>query len=97
MQLYLNILYVYMNELLDGRQVLSSFAVQGHLDEARAMQAKMPPAARPLLLSSVACNLYLQALESSDFNLFSPALQKGGYSPLRYQLQIKWHVMRGKY
>jgi hypothetical protein len=72
-------------------------ALQGHLDEARAMLDSVPAAARPLLLSSVACGLYLQALERHDFDLFSPALQKGGFTPLWYQLQIKWQLMRGRY
>ena len=69
-------------------------AVQGHLDEARAMSSNVPSIARPLLLPSVACGLYLQALERHDFDLFSPALQKGGFSPLWYQLQIKYSLVR---
>ena len=52
---------------------------------------------RCLMLPSVACGLYLAALERHDFDLFSPALQRGGFAPLRYQLQIRWHLFRNTY
>ena len=47
------------------------------------------------MMPAVACGLYLSALEKHDFNAF--ALQSGGYSPLWYQLQVKYHLLRNIY
>ena len=70
---------------------------QAHLDDAREMIGSVATNGRRVLLPSVAASLYLAALERHDFDLFSGALQRGGFSPLRYQLQIKWHLFRNTY
>ncbi len=71
--------------------------LQGHLDEARELQPKVPAAARPLLLPAVATGLYLDALQRVDFDPFAPALRRGGFSPLWHQLVVKWRLLRGTY
>jgi NADH dehydrogenase [ubiquinone] 1 alpha subcomplex assembly factor 6 len=71
--------------------------LQGHLDEARELQPKVPAAARPLLLPAVAAGLYLDALQRADFDPFAPALRRGGFSPLWHQLVVKWRLLRGTY
>ncbi len=71
--------------------------LQGHLDDAREMIGSVAADGRRVMLPSVAAGLYLAALERHDFDLFSAALQPGGFSPLRYQLQIKWHLFRNTY
>jgi len=73
------------------------FCLQGHLDEARELQPKVPAAARPLLLPAVATGLYLDALQRVDFDPFAPALRRGGFSPLWHQLVVKWRLLRGTY
>lgn len=72
-------------------------AAKAHLNAARGHAADVPPAARPLLLPAVSAGLYLDALEKADFNVFDPELAGGGFSPLRYALQLKWTMMRGRY
>lgn len=70
---------------------------KGHLDEARAMQGKLPKEARPLMLPSVACGLYLDALQDNAFNVFSQTMLKGAYTPFWHQLQVKRHYLLGTY
>ena len=71
--------------------------MQAHLDEARSMRQKLPKEARPLMLPSVACGLYLDALQQNAFDVFSQAMLKGAYSPLWHQLQVKRHYVLGTY
>ena len=71
------------------------FCVQGHLEEARALGPQLQKQARTLLLPAVAADLYLQGLEKQNFNVFAPELQGGGFSPLWYQLQLKYRMLRG--
>ncbi len=61
------------------------------------MMGAVAPVVRGVMLSSVGCDLYLGALERNDFDLFSPALRSGGFTPLRYQLQVKWNLFRNTY
>ncbi|KAJ3178291.1 hypothetical protein HDU87_003603 [Geranomyces variabilis] len=51
-------------------------AANDHLITARSFLKDSPPAAHPALLSAVPAELYLQALEKSNFNLFDPKLSK---------------------
>lgn len=71
--------------------------MQGHLDEARRLQPKLPPTAKAVMLGAVACGLYLDALEKQGFHIFSPALQQGGYGSLRHLLSTKYHSIRGTF
>lgn len=71
--------------------------MQGHLDEARALKPQLQGQAKNLLLPAVATDLYLQALEKQNFNVFAPELQSGGFSPMWYQLQLKYMMLRGHY
>ena len=71
--------------------------MQGHLDEARALRPQLQGQAKNLLLPAVATDLYLRALEKQNFNVFAPELQGGGFSPLWYQLQLKYKMLRGQY
>ena len=61
------------------------------------MVQDVPQPARPLLLPSVGTGLYLDALERADFDVFTPYLAKGGFSPLWHQLAVKWRLLRHTY
>ena len=61
------------------------------------MAPELHKQARTLLLPAVATDLYLKALEKQNFNVFAPELQSGGFSPLWYQLQLKYKMLRGQY
>ena len=71
------------------------------LDAARGLPRQsalsLDPAASSLMLSTVAAGLYLKALARHEFDTFSPQLADGGYSPLRHQLAVKWHLFRGTF
>ena len=71
--------------------------MQGHLDEARALSRQLPAEAKPLMLPAVAADLYLKALEKQDFNVFATQLQNGGFTPLWYQILVKYNLMLEKY
>ena len=75
--------------------------LQAALDEARAAVrqsgSSVDPVTSPLMLSTVAAGLYLKALASSNFDPYSPQLAQGGYSPLRHQLAVKWHLFRSTF
>ena len=58
------------------------------------MAAQLPPDARLLLLPAVAADLYLQALQRRGFDVFSPDLLNGGFSPLWHQLVTKYRMLR---
>ena len=75
----------------------SLYAMQGHLDEARALSRQLPAEAKPLMLPAVAADLYLKALEKQDFNVFATQLQNGGFTPLWYQILVKYNLMLGKF
>jgi NADH dehydrogenase [ubiquinone] 1 alpha subcomplex assembly factor 6 len=72
-------------------------AAKQHLDEARRLVGEGPPAARPLFAPAVATGLYLDALEKCGFNLFDQRMLRGAFTPLAYQLHLKWAQLRGKY
>ena len=61
------------------------------------MSTAVPGKARSLMLSSVACSLYLDALQKQDFNVYSPSLHSGGYTKFSHQLQVKWMHTLGQY
>ena len=71
--------------------------MQGHLEEARALGPELQSQASTLLLPAVATDLYLKALEKQNFNVFAPELQCGGFSPLWYQLQLKYKMLRSQF
>jgi len=70
---------------------------KSHLDTARSHMKEVPPAARRLFLPSLAADLYFGALEKANFNPFESHLLSGGYSPLWYQLQLKYYMLRNKF
>ena len=72
-------------------------AAKAHLDIARGQMDSVPAAARPLLLPALPAGLYLSALEKCDFNVYDGSLAKGGFSPLRYMLELKYKMLRGQY
>ncbi len=61
------------------------------------MSAAIPRDARSLMLSSVTCSLYLDALQKQDFNVYSASLHSGGYTKFSHQLQVKWKHTLGQY
>ncbi|KAJ3158118.1 NADH dehydrogenase (ubiquinone) complex I, assembly factor 6 [Geranomyces michiganensis] len=67
-------------------------AANDHLITARSFLKESPPAAHPALLSAVPAELYLQALERSNFNLFDPKLGKRNWR-LPFRL---WSSARNK-
>ena len=72
-------------------------AAKGHLDVARGHVNDVPAAARPLLLPALSAGLYLSALEKAEFNVFDAKLIRGGFSPLRYTLELKYKMLRGQF
>ena len=73
-------------------------AAKQHLEAARAQAGGVPAGARALMLPALGADLYLRALEERGFDLFDPALQRGGgFSPLWYQLRLKYHLLRGTF
>lgn len=69
---------------------------KGHLQEARALQPRVPAEARAVMLPAVAADECLAALQASDFNPFDPRVQQP-VAPLAHALRIKWHLFRGTY
>ena len=67
------------------------------MEEARKLQPKLSDPARLMLLPGVAAGLYLEALEKARFDPYAKALAGGGFSRLRYQLLLKWRMLRKQY
>ncbi|KAJ3012458.1 hypothetical protein HKX48_006279 [Thoreauomyces humboldtii] len=67
-------------------------AANDHLITARSFLKDSPPAAFPALLAAVPAELYLQALEKANFNVFDPNLGKRSWK-LPYRL---WSAARGR-
>lgn len=94
---------VYAGKVTEGmRDVVLSVAsnAKGHLDEARALSSRLPKGASQVLLSSVGCARYLQALESANFDPFHASLQsRPGVqgAPLTHILAVKYHMLMGTY
>ncbi|KAK9862554.1 hypothetical protein WJX84_010151 [Apatococcus fuscideae] len=70
---------------------------KGHLEEARRLRSSLPPIARLLMLPAVSVGLYLDALESSNFDAFAQKILKGAYSPLWHQASVKFSSLKGTY
>lgn len=64
---------------------------------ARQANSSVNQEANSLMLPAVAAGLYLNALAKHDFDLFSPALSGAGYSTLRHQISVKWHLFRNTF
>jgi NADH dehydrogenase [ubiquinone] 1 alpha subcomplex assembly factor 6 len=94
---------VYSGTVTEGlRDVTLKVAstAKGHLDEARLLQAKLPDIAKHLMLTSLAVDGYLKALEAKNFDPFDQSLiRKGGAasSPLWHVLRVKWHLWSKSY
>lgn len=61
-----------------------------HSIELHGRAEKLSREAKQAMLSRVSCQLFLQALQRSDFHLFSQRMRGGGFSPLWYALQVRW-------
>eukprot|EP00887_Chlorella_sp_A99_P000239 scaffold13.g239.t1 len=85
------------SEGLRGVTAAVAGAARLHLGAARAVREELPPQARLLLMPAVGCGMYLDALERKGHNLFDQAILRGGFSPLAYQLRLKWALLRGRY
>ena len=48
-------------------------------------------------MPGVGAGMYLEALEKKGYHLFDQAMLRGGYSPLAYQLRLKWALLRGRF
>ena len=70
---------------------------QGHLEEARRLRPSLPPLARLLMLPAVSVGLYLDALETCNFDAFAQRMLKQAYSPLWHQTSVKLCSFRGTY
>ena len=81
------------------RDVVRAVASSAHeqLQAAREMQEQLPPSARLLLMPAVGTGMYLRTLEVKGFNLFDQKMLRGGYSPLAYQLRLKWALLRQRF
>lgn len=93
-----DILHAQPSEGIKDVTLAVAAAAKAHLDHARSFTKELPLAARQLMLSSVACEAYLNALEGSNFDMFdSKLVTNGGFSPLGHQLRLKWHMLKGTY
>lgn len=72
-------------------------ALEAARTAARLSGSSVNQDANPLMLPTVAAGLYLKALAKQDFDPFSAALVNGGYSPVRHQLTVKWHLFRNTF
>ncbi|KAK9864897.1 hypothetical protein WJX84_007292 [Apatococcus fuscideae] len=70
---------------------------KGHLEEARRLRPSLPPLARLLMLPAVSVGLYLDALETCNFDAFAQRMLKQAYSPLWHQTSVKLCSFRGTY
>lgn len=62
------------------------------------MAGQLPPAARMLMLPALSADMFLDALLAKDCNLLDKDILGGRpYSPLAYQLRLKWNILRGTY
>eukprot|EP00892_Ulva_mutabilis_P010504 jgi/Ulvmu1/7826/UM004_0055.1 len=98
---------VVIEQLLQGheweskgmQEVVYEMASTAHLQLKQSVDlhgesAKVPKEARRLFLSGTSCRLFLQALERHQFQLFSPGMARGGYTPLWYAMQLHWDQTR---
>ena len=69
-------------------------AARHHLAAARRLASEVPAAALPALLPATLADLYLDSLERSGWDVFSPRVQQR--HPLR-PLLLAWRVWRGRY
>ncbi|TPX62385.1 hypothetical protein PhCBS80983_g00528 [Powellomyces hirtus] len=67
-------------------------AANDHLITARSFLKESPPQAHPALLSAIPADMYLQALEKANFNIFDPKLGKRNWK-LPFRL---WSAARTK-
>jgi NADH dehydrogenase [ubiquinone] 1 alpha subcomplex assembly factor 6 len=94
---------VYAGKVTEGmRDVVLAVAsnAKGHLDESRALASRLPKGASQVLLSSIGCARYLEALEAANFDPFHASLQsRPGVqgAPLMYVLAVKYHMLMGTY
>lgn len=72
-------------------------AAMGHLKEARQLSSKLPKAGPQVMQQGVLAGQYLRALEKAGFNVYDQGLAKGGVSPLKRVLSLKWNMWRGTY
>ncbi|KAK9803446.1 hypothetical protein WJX73_001804 [Symbiochloris irregularis] len=70
---------------------------KAHLEQAQDLRSKLPAEAVAMMMPAVTADLYLRALEKHQFNIFTPALANGGFSPLWYQLRLKYCMLRKTY
>ncbi|WPT16615.1 NADH dehydrogenase [Picochlorum sp. SENEW3] len=66
---------------------------KAHLDAARTHEVIEPEAA-PLFNQALSVELYLNALEKANFDIFSASMHRGGYLPVEYLIKLKWRMMR---
>lgn len=72
--------------------------LQLHLEEGRALQGSLPSPGRMLLLPAVGAGMFLDALLSRGCNLLDQDILAGrAYTPLQYQLKLRWNLFRGTY
>lgn len=69
--------------------------------QGRKLKSTVPNAAFPILLPSVQTELYLNALEKCNFNVFDASLAHGSRSDamrqLHAQVSIGWYSWQGTY
>ena len=75
-----------------------AFEATSHLAAARKLRGSVPPEVRSVLLPATAADMYLRALRSRDYDVYDPGLYyHQGYSPLRYQLKLKYNSLTGRF
>eukprot|EP00798_Chlamydomonas_sp_ICE-L_P014327 gene14327-20313_t len=91
---------IYEGKTTDGlRDVVLAVAstAKANLEEARALQPKMPKQACGLMLPALSCQKYLQALEKSNFDPFDPSLLDLKRGAMWHVLQVKWHLINNTF
>lgn len=69
---------------------------KAHLDAARTHEV-IEPQAVPLFNQALSVELYLDALEKANFDIFSRSMHRGGYLPVAYLIKLKWRMIRGEW
>ena len=78
----------------DGQSVLPDIALEvamvakGHLESAGALGS-----GSHFRIQGLPTELYLNALEKADFDIFSSKMHRNGYVPIEYLIRMKWRFM----
>ncbi|GMH32690.1 hypothetical protein BSKO_00524 [Bryopsis sp. KO-2023] len=96
---------VYMSIMMRGeasdgvRQVVKEVATRakGYIEQARGLMDDIPKKARPLLLPVTVADMYLDALEKREFNVFDPEWTRKSVWPIWLPIKLKYMMSLGHF